>query len=300
MILIENARLELLAKFYNYFNRDSAFLNECAKVTSFLSDHTQMLAQLRVLRDEFEGNLGVGCDDADSYYRALGDYFKDQFNYETAQKYAPVKTEPTPPKKTTSYKNAFSKTLGKAEQFALFSIAEDYKVPIYLRYLEPAIFRKQIALKMHWKDLGVGGDHGEFTHRIQWYCIIKANILSNPAALFSKIASVVYEKNDMIGLWDFICDNEVGNNSAVPFRSSMTDFRSPERLHIYITKSKYEELRPLSSFLAARAIKRQYFKDAIGTSGYVAKVMFGRQYIELDEVQRTAVDDALELGIVFP
>jgi hypothetical protein len=48
------------------------------------------------------------------------------------------------------------------------------RAPKLIAFVSPAYFRKYLfQYAYHWKDAGVGWNHGEFTHRIHWYLVLR-------------------------------------------------------------------------------------------------------------------------------
>jgi hypothetical protein len=132
--------------------------------------------------------------------------------------------------------------------------------PTLTQFVNPADFRKYLfQYAYHWKDVGVGWAHGEFTHRIHWYMVIEhlkskpTWLTHEPIALFRACALPQWRHatNKNMGVWDNIVD-EFGSAT----------FRSPNSLHGYLkaaadpTHLDHKELWLLAQLIAGRAAKR--------------------------------------------
>ena len=128
-------------------------------------------------------------------------------------------------------------------------------------FVNPTQFRTYLfQYAYHWKDAGVGWNHGEFTHRIHWYIVLEhlrsnPNWLENkPLELFRACALPQWRqaKDPNKGVWDNIFD-DLGSKDT---------FRSPETLHGYLKSAAepehadHEQLWFLSQLIAGRAAKR--------------------------------------------
>jgi hypothetical protein len=133
------------------------------------------------------------------------------------------------------------------------------------------------------KDVGVKQDHGEFTHRIQWYLLIKkfeAYAGFNALRLLRVVADSVNlwtagVNTDGYSIWTALFDRY---ESAPPRRFSADgpgDFRRPEYLHSYLMNAGSGGPCPkLSGFLAKRFTKRndQTMRD------YLVNKLYGREW----------------------
>lgn len=138
------------------------------------------------------------------------------------------------------------------------------KVPIYVGVVSSSAFIKALRNRHHWKDVGAGTSHGEFTHRIQWFLLSAGGVLSrhdqHPAKVFSTLGDF-YNKMEKQYLWDDLCDR-LGSEDP-------NDWRKPERLHTWLKSPASLSICPLlSTFLQFRSAKREanegYIKKKLG------------------------------------
>lgn len=137
-------------------------------------------------------------------------------------------------------------------------------------FVQPDDFRKYLLKHgYHWKDAGVGGRHGEFTHRIHWYIIIEyaranANWLTNkPIDLFTTCGEPVTVVKRGATVWDFMVD--CGDNILVPNPGKLygqgSVYRSPDNLHKFLcddaTRAS-KDLWCLAYLIWGRRQKRQF------------------------------------------
>lgn len=173
------------------------------------------------------------------------------------------------------FSKLLTNVLFRYEESAAFKASkDDHFHPIYyLTKVSPERFLKNIALGYHWKDVGVPGRHGEFTHRVQWYVLGKGGVIPEHqiAAVYREIGKFTTpaEQMDRLGqnaLWARVCDRVEGEGHASP--ENTTDFRCPEFLMDYLTKSAKDEYPLLGGFLSARLNKRTGEVAAVEDSGY--------------------------------
>jgi hypothetical protein len=128
-------------------------------------------------------------------------------------------------------------------------------------FVNPTQFRKYLfQYGYHWKDAGVGWNHGEFTHRIHWYIVLE-HLKKNPNWLEHKPIDLFracalpqwrHTKDPNQGVWDDIFDD----------LSSKDTFRSPETLHGYLKLAAdpahpdHEAIWFLAQLVLGRAAKR--------------------------------------------
>ena len=121
---------------------------------------------------------------------------------------------------------------------------------LFLTLLEPKLFAGELFQGASWKDIGAGPRHGEYTHRIQWYCIHKT-FHWNAAPLFMALGGIESVKSaDEEGLWDFLFDQE-----RFEVKTDL-DCRCPEYFHQRLQNDE-QNLPTLSAWLRATTIKRR-------------------------------------------
>lgn len=138
-------------------------------------------------------------------------------------------------------------------------------------FVDPDDFRNfLLQFKYQFKDPGAGADHGEFTHRLQWFAVCtayEANDLAlhnRPSDLFCFLCNDYCVAKTMkppggknFGLWDCLVD--AFRPSLGPAYPTSDDFRSPNRLNDYLVSPgalKSEEVGLIAHILKNRAVKR--------------------------------------------
>jgi hypothetical protein len=206
--------------------------------------------------------------------------------------------------KDETYSHLLSEELTRIERQAGFSFNNRFgsprKAQLYVSVVSPQNFRAQLAEGRHWKDPGVPGAHGEFTHRIQWYVIVRSGALPAgvPVRVFKSTADRVRALDPPrngateVDLWQALCDRDLfnGGNTLAVRADSAADFRCPEHFSAYLVNQLDEGTYPLlRGFLAARFQKRGGW-DA---QDYVAKKLYRRPYAQLTEDEQFRVIGAM-------
>jgi hypothetical protein len=175
-------------------------------------------------------------------------------------------------------------------------------------------FRTQLQELRPFKDPTIGPDHGEYTHRLQWYLIAEANVVAKPADVYKHLGLVpwqgsVFTKNGVtnFGLWDALVDRQPvgapGLPSPFPFyKNNNFDFRCPEALLTWLLQPQQLQTYPLlSGFLGARKAKRAYVQnnttyDDPVAEHYIALKLFGKPYTSLNDTDKGTVDSFIQGG----
>lgn len=144
------------------------------------------------------------------------------------------------------------------------------------------------------KDVGAGNDHGEYSHRLQWYAIMAAcnvthtlKLANTPLQIFKSLGSVfsrgnVVPANDKVQyvyLWEAIFDCFPDAKTADSQRSiawCKGTFNSPNVLNTELTKIKSDGLDVLRVLLNVRYQKRR--QDADLAVSKLAKLQSGTRY----------------------
>lgn len=187
---------------------------------------------------------------------------------------------------------------------------------IWITPLDAESFRLHISEGRPFKDPTILGNHGEFTHRLQWYLAAKAGIFNDGqecrvVEVYKQLASIVLSENidegkkgegKRYGLWDFLCDadeNEKSRSWLKPL--SDLDFRCPANLNNWLTtKADTKKAFPLlSTFLAGRQRKRNMTKlnPELGIpleKDYMSKKIYGTAYIHLTNSRKAAINEICE------
>ncbi len=144
------------------------------------------------------------------------------------------------------------------------------------------------------KDVGAGNDHGEYSHRLQWYAIMAAcnvthtlKLANTPLQVFKSLGSVFsrgnvvpkHDKVQYVYLWEAIFDCFPDPKTAET-QSSIAwckgTFNSPNVLNTELTKIKSDGLDVLRVLLNVRYQKRR--QDADLAVSKLAKLQSGAKY----------------------
>ena len=146
----------------------------------------------------------------------------------------------------------------------------------------------------HWKDPGASINHGEYTHRLQWWIICREHatrglyqLKKPPVKRFTQFPKYTTKHwrgaqlaaNDVTeltvgehpglthvytnrSLWDFLCDCVPADDSMRESTPASDTFRSPQYMNLYLTAPAREfdhpEIRVLYNYLVARFNKRTW------------------------------------------
>ncbi len=324
-------------------NNDADFLRWC-NLGSFLSDPDRVLPQIEKLDVEMFaklcGRVSVNLDNLEDQVPLTTR--EDCAKYKPFQKTPPSIAGLSLDKRATA--GLLTATLAASEKKQGFksAVAGDKiasvasgsgrakggeKLPTYHGFVDAAQFRRQLAMRMHWKDPGAGSVHGEFTHRIQWYAVGKGLFADGEMAadVFSSIGHFSGTRQwgkFTLTLWDALCDRFNFVDPPVKeellategFGKRSMDFRSPENLHMFLKdNSNYERYSwpLLNAFLKARYDKRdQQGKAAFSLPAltyakavedynwlehgfqyeYLANKVYRKSYINLEPLHQRRID----------
>ncbi|WP_447768165.1 LirA/MavJ family T4SS effector [Pseudomonas kilonensis] len=129
-----------------------------------------------------------------------------------------------------------------------------------------SLFNTQLESGRPFKDLGAGPEHGEFTHRIQWYLVGNAlggfkagDVYKDIKRWISRGQLLSHEKRPSSPpffsttggykryLWEYLFDRdgEPSNAASVAFLAKQDDFRGPSNLAHYLRESSNGSAYPL-------------------------------------------------------
>ena len=156
-----------------------------------------------------------------------------------------------------SAKRAMGQVLMRSEQSWGCNVVADGSARVtVLRMLTPAEFGQQFTDCQLFKDPGVSANHGEHTHRIQWYIISKTNLVDDPAAVLVGMKDHLSQKDNANGLWDCVFDRLPRWMTFKHFLArDGKDFRCPEHLNLWL-KERSESYPVLATYLTQRFEKR--------------------------------------------
>ena len=256
-------RDELTSVFKGAVSEENGFLDDCVQLAHFLSQTDLIMAQLKILDQKLTHKVDQHLGKVIDHYRTLADGKASTLDAEL--------------------KHLLSNEMSLMEiQWGFNSFAcagyDQGKVQTYTGFVKPDAFRQQVQLGRHWKDPGVPGLHGEYTHRIQWYlaCNYLQDLAAKPVPLFMGIGGVVNPEKDSNGLWDALCDRDGGEAENIPFKinTGVTDCRAPESFTALVIDTANENEFPiLHWFIRSRLKKRQgeALNTYYGAKQYVLK-----------------------------
>jgi len=249
---------------------EDPYFKDFANMGAFLSmpgTRPQIKNALLELEADMVGQIGGIWIMSDKKTSAVG-HFKKQQDARLAKTPAPVDSD---------FSKLLTKSLDAFERAHGFVVPA--KLPIFAGFVYGNVFKDTIKNRMHFKDVGAGEKHGEFTHRIQWYALVKAGAL---VSVDKKDAGLVYGAihrwlnkapgggGQLLQMWNYMFDMQkslVGEGEVL----DDDDFRSPENLNVWLTGEADPDFCPLlRSFLRTRRSKRQdysiesYFTKKLG------------------------------------
>lgn len=142
-----------------------------------------------------------------------------------------------------------------------------------------AKFNNELRAGRPFKDMGADRNHGEFSHRIQWYLIGRSGRLKNHVIeIYRDIAD--RRTANPLGkgkyrefLWTYLFDRDGadGNASAVPFKAPhVSDFRGPSNVNSALRSGATAAEYPLLSVILG---KRYEKRGKLNQFDYMAKKM---------------------------
>lgn len=177
----------------------------------------------------------------------------------------------------------------------------------------PAKFNDLLKDRRPFKDVGAGKEHGEHSHRIQWYLITQMGTghpwgtLKEPAALiYEKLPGwntkytahpEIFRKQRDFYMWEFLVDRDgVPSNAAmIPFKTlEQTDFRAPSNLNRWLISEQAALTFPfLNTCLRERWEKR----SGMDPVTYFAKKALNNTEVN-DALFKEIMDYILKNGIL--
>jgi hypothetical protein len=283
------------------------------EVGSYLSDCSQMITELKLLEQEMQdeatnrlgGPLNVAASQNAFVNRTPGVKLPDHLQ------------------------NLLTTVLARAESQHGFYLgvaqnstgAQRPAALLLTGFIDENEFRSLLRQQMPFKDPTVPFGHGEFSHRIQWYCLIKrAQAFTTQGTALADLyewvgtqAHTQTQNGDQAGwanqgLWDALFDRNKYQRDNVngPYNTaSLTDFRSPENLHEHLTTdaNMKADCPLLSTFLEVREAKRaNTTMNAAYINDYVTKKVFGAgvTYAQLSNHDRAQIDAVVAGKTLLP
>jgi Family of unknown function (DUF5636) len=303
------------------------YVSDYLEVGAFLSGPVHIVGTLDLLEQSLEDRmftrLGYNASTAGQKLQNVRrEYYlkqaQGQFN-QSIDRFR-EKINQTPIQKDPVYSQLLTDELASVEtneQFALFSNRYGEPRVEMIMPLKADQFRDQLQKGRPFKDPTIGPDHGEYTHRLQWYLIARAGVLNQPVIdVYKHIGMVAWDGSgnpgtthgaENFGLWDELCDRQPMGAPGLPqpfpfYKADLLDFRCPEALLTWLCQPAQLDKYPLvASFLKARKEKRAYIqnqdsRDDPLAAHYIALKLFNRPYNLLSASQQTIVDEFQQAG----
>lgn len=129
------------------------------------------------------------------------------------------------------------------------------------------------------KDIGAGKEHGESSHRIQWYVVTHLKTKNPTIAIYKNLPDYTTPPREprKFYMWEFLVDRDgvPTNADVIPFKTAdKTDFRAPSNLNRWLVS---EEGRNAYPWLHACLKYKWDKRDRMNPAEYVAKKMFGKK-----------------------
>jgi len=280
---IDDVQLHLAETFPDIAN--STYFEDFARIGSYLSDPQQYRHGLELLHADMETRF---AENLKPYVRGIRKKFPQLDETLLRAKLAGIYIDIA--KKRTGIDRsrttlrtiairAFSKILSdslKANELknGFHLGASDQKPDILIGFPEVVNgkieFNNFLREKKVFKDLSAGKEHGEFSHRIQWYLISKLGTLAHPVAdIYSRLPPFRTPKTHTRSfyLWESLVDRDgvVPNAPIIPFKTQEeTDFRAPSNLNRCLCKGNvFPQFDLLIAVLNERWDRRDdYMMDA--------------------------------------
>lgn len=220
----------------------TSLVEKFARMGALLEDEEQVLKLLGVLEEEL----------SQEYKKILLERLKEAKQNQTGK-----------------YYHALRNVLDRQESIYGFNAAEGLFTkkpdPLTLTGIVPPEVFSNVLLKLgyHWKDPGAGVEHGEYTHRIQWYMFTKSSqsngihalemfkAMGDPACC-TEILDKDQKTQKLITMWDYIVDCFDGTAESVPASDSA---RAPNYLMQFMMRNR-SKLSTLCAYLEKKEEKR--------------------------------------------
>lgn len=247
----------------------SRFYEDYAAIGSYLSDPGQYMPALRQLHTEMEGKLqhnmsqGVLGQLYPNWRRGFQQYLTGVYRDMGGGR--PALDGPQAQIEAMAYE-AFHKVLTDAlkdnEIVNGFKVGNSNERPAIIVGNAGASFNTLLRAKQPFKDIGAGREHGENSHRIQWYLISKLGGLDNSITdIYSKLPGwkTTYQAPRYFYMWEFLVDRDgVPTNAAIiPFKTAdQADFRAPSNVNRWLMTGRTSGLELLEACLTNRFNRR--------------------------------------------
>lgn len=287
--------------------RDGKFLDALTSIGFFLTSYGDVAPELdelekRLFARAFGKSLGPQRDAI--YRQRAKDY------YAKATDRAQAKASGLPVEKDPDLQHLVTTEFGEEEQRVGLAKWNKDGEPHQVMVMGPFSgegFLRNLREGRHWKDI-VNPNHGEYTHRLQWYLIGRGAHVKGVSDLFRKIGSAeahTYppypgapkESYAMCTVWDAIVDRLPPTDPRAanfPFVAENTlDFRCPEYFLAWLC-TQDDRYPILASFLKGRKAKR--LSQNLDFSHYVALKVYGTEFEKLPLTTQQEIDNWAQNG----
>ncbi len=258
------------------------FLTDCSKIGAFLSqgDQSIMLKVFGILDqmmfmhldEQLKPSAKTEISDDTQRYKKIAESYREYMldRKKFTEKSSDFVLKHVKEGISNPFKHTLTSALNKAElHFGYPHNKDEFGHPriYYVGFLESKeAFLDNIKDGFHWKDVGASPEHGEYTHRLQWFVIAmnpQLNIANRTGKVFIDVGAFREEaqKADQFNqkdLWPRLCDRPKLDKGGHACAESTTDFRCPENMNLFLSNSQVAEQRLplLNAFLNARYNKR--------------------------------------------
>lgn len=257
--------------------RGSKYFEDYSLIGSFLSGLDYYLAALRQLESELE-------EEFDARLERLGINFQHEYrqpkNAKTLKWYKewlfiaheqlagakPREDQVLEWRAYQLFKKLLSTVLARNEMKHGFRLeAESDKIPIIIG-LDGRAFNQLLKDRKPFKDIGAGPEHGEYSHRIQWFLVSRCGQLGYPAGeIYEKIRQWGTQKvfpglGRKSYMWEFLFDRDgvPSNAESIPFKTEeQLDFRAPSNVNRALKDGQLLHMKFVQKSLADRFSRRR-------------------------------------------
>jgi hypothetical protein len=307
---IEEVKTDMV-KYFGERVRASKYFEDYARIGSYLSDRKQYKPALGTLDCamawKFMRRLQMACPGID--LRKTGNLEREylQVSHVIGRPLRPPKAlnadiKDAGAKALALFKKLLTECLAENERTHDFDVAEDNVVDLVVGL--PLKFNELLKARKPFKDVGAGKEHGEYSHRIQWYLISKMTTLQHPVAeiyeklpgWFAKDPKNASSRN--FYMWEFLVDRDgvPSNASSIIYKTEeQRDFRAPSNLNRWLTSNEAAvRFSWLHTWLKRRWDKREG-QDLIQ---YIATKILKAPYREVADKPFNAAFATYQEGIV--
>jgi hypothetical protein len=288
--------------------KDSKFFDALVKIGQFFTSAGDVMPELDKLEEAlFTRAFGKQLVSQRKSYQQRAKAY-----YSKATERAQAKMDGQPVQKDSDLQHLVTREFADEENRAGLAKWNKNGEPYQVMVMGPFSgegFLRNLQLGRHWKDI-VNPNHGEYTHRLQWYLIGKGAGVSRVGDVFRNIGSAQpaqyapypgapKEAYLMYTVWDAIVDrlpdtDPRAKDKSFPFiGQNVLDFRCPEYFLTWLCDQQ-DRYPILTSFLKGRKQKR--LKQDLDFSDYVALKVYGEPFNKLAQNVQESITDFVQNG----